>query len=380
LFNICKLKITELLRKKIIVSVISDLVTDQRVQKECNTLHHMGYEVLLIGRKSKRNFLLNELPYKAIRFPNPFRRGPLMYFVFNTQLFLYLFFKRADVLWANDLDTLLPNFIIYRLKKIKLVYDSHEYFTLTVNKKTSRKVWEKLENILFPRLKNVISVNDSIKKVYEKKYNVPITVIRNVPYIFVRVEGAEEIIFPGNKKILIMQGIGLNENRGAEEAILMMQFLPDDFMLYFIGWGTVLDKLKKIVLDLQLDSKIIFIAPLPYKQMMEYTRQCFLGLVFVKINLNDAHLFTLPNKFFDYIQAGIPVVASKGLEIQRIIDKYNIGAYLNSLEPSEIAEEILHISNNVEYNTWKQNTISASKELCWENEQTVLIDFMNNLK
>ena len=366
--------------KKIIVSVISDLVTDQRVQKECNTFHKMGYKVLLLGRKSRNIFLLDQFPYKVVRFSTLFKRGPLMYLIFNIQLFSYLLFKKADVLWANDLDTLLPNFIIARLKGVKLVYDSHEYFTLTVTRKRSRKVWEMLEFYLFPRLKNVITVNDSIKDVYEKKYKVNISVIRNVPYKFVTDKNAEEIILPVNKKILVMQGIGLNENRGAEEAVLMMQFLPEEFMLYFIGWGTILAKLKQMVHSLQLQSKIIFIASLPYKQMMEYTRQCFLGLVFVKIDLNDAHLFSLPNKFFDYIHAGIPVVASRGTEIQHIIDKYNVGTYINSLEPVEIAEKIAQIAEAKEYNTWKRNTIAASAELCWENEEHVIINFMDNLK
>ena len=261
--------------KKIIVSVISDIVTDQRVQKECNTLHKMGYNVLLLGRKSKNTFLLKELDYKVIRFANLFRRGPLMYLVFNIQLFFYLLFKKADVLWANDLDTLLPNFIISRLKKIKLVYDSHEYFTLSVYKKTSRKIWEKLENFLFPRLKNIITVNNSIKKVYEEKYKVPITVIRNVPYKAIHNTNPEKVNLLPDKKILIMQGIGLNENRGAEEAVLTMQFLPDDFNLYFIGSGTVLDKLKQMVRDLNLSGKVTFIDMLPYSQMMEYTKRCF---------------------------------------------------------------------------------------------------------
>ena len=146
------------MNKKIIVSVISDILTDQRVQKECNTFHKMGYKVLVLGRKSDRTFLLDKFPYRIVRFNSLFRRGPFMYFIFNVQLFFYLLFKKADILWANDLDTLFPNFIISRLKRIKLVYDSHEYFTLSVYKKTSRKIWETLEELLFPHLKNVIAV------------------------------------------------------------------------------------------------------------------------------------------------------------------------------------------------------------------------------
>ncbi len=369
------------MNQKIIVSVISDIVTDQRVQKECNTFHKIGYEVLLLGRKSKNNFGLNRLPYKVIRFESLFRRGPLMYLIFNVQLFFYLLFKRADILWANDLDTLLPNFIISRLKKNKLVYDSHEYFIASVYKKTSQKIWKKLENFLFPKLKNVITVNDSIKKVYAKKYNVPITVVRNVPYKFVSNKNIENINLPKDKKILIMQGIGLNENRGAEEAVLTMQFLPDEFILYFIGAGTILHKLKQMVKELNLFSKIIFIDTLPYRQMMEYTRQCFLGLIFEKINVTDHHLFALPNKFFDYIHAGIPVLSSKAIEIKPLIEKYNVGDCINSFEPAEIASKIISISKNNElYNTWKRNTAAASEELNWENEETILIDFMHQLK
>src|ERR1019366_3449505 len=120
-----------------------------------------------------------------------------------------------------------------------------------------------------------------------------------------------KVSLPADKKILIMQGIGLNENRGAEEAVLTMQFLPDDFNLYFIGSGTVLDKLKQMVRDLNLSGKVTFINVLPYSEMMEYTRKSFLGLIFERIEATDHHRFALPNKFFDYINAGIPVLSSK---------------------------------------------------------------------
>ena len=375
-----QIKITEFLQIKIIVSVISDLVTDQRVQKECNTFHKMGYEILLIGRKSERDFLLKDLPYKTIRFYNLFRKGPLMYLVFNVQLFFYLRFKKADILWSNDLDTLLPNFIISRLKNAKLVYDSHEYFTESVYKKPSKKIWEMLERKLFPHLKNVITVNDSIKNIYENKYKVPVTVIRNVPYEFKKTNSGDAIVLPADKKILIMQGMGLNENRGAEEAILMMQFLPDNFNLYFIGSGTIIKKLKTMVADLKLEPQIIFIDVLPYLQMMEYTRQCFLGLIFEKINETDEHLFALPNKFFEYIHAGIPVLSSRAVEMKSIIVTYNIGDFIDDFDPAKMAKKVIEIAEDEKiYQLWKRNTVAASKELNWENEEKILIDLMQHL-
>ncbi|MEO8721286.1 MAG: glycosyltransferase [Ginsengibacter sp.] len=368
------------MRKKIIVSVISDLVTDQRVRKECSTLSKLGYGILLIGRKSKRDFLLKNLPYKTIRFYNPFRRGPLMYLVFNLQLFFYLLFKKGDILWANDLDVLLPNFMIARLKGMELIYDSHEYFTESVYKNSSKIIWEKLEKNLFPHLKNVITVSDSLKKVYEHKYQVNVTVIRNVPFQFEDLGSDYTVKLPADKKSLIMQGMGLNENRGAEEAVLMMQFLPDNFNLYFVGDGTILNELKQKSTDLKLNSKIIFVDALPYQRMMEYTRQCFLGLIFEKIDVTDEHLFALPNKFFDYIQASIPVLSTEAVEIKSLITRYEIGDFINSFDPHDMADKVIEISKDQpKYDQWKRNTAVASKELIWENEEKILIDFMKRL-
>lgn len=245
----------------------------------------------------------------------------------------------------------------------------------------SRKIWELLERFLFPRLKNVITVNNSIKQVYEDKYKVPITVIRNVPYRVETNKADEEVIIPPGKKILIIQGNGINENRGAEEAVLTMQFLPEIFNLYFIGKGTILHKLKQMVLDLNLSDKVTFIDVLPYNEMMKYTRQSFLGLIFEKIHFTDQHMFALPNKLFDYMHAGIPVLSSKAVEIKLIIEKYQTGDFIDGFDPRAIAEKIMDIAKNNElYNFWKQNTRLASEELNWQNEEKILINFMQHLK
>ncbi len=369
------------MNKKIIVSVISDIVTDQRVQKECATVHKLGYEVLLLGRKSSNDFGLDKLHYKVLRFWDPFKRGPFMYAFFNFQLFFYLLFKSADILWANDLDTLLPNYLIAKLKRIILVYDSHEYFLLTVSKKFSRNVFEKIERYVFPKLRNVVTVNNSIKDVYEKKYGVPITVIRNVPF---KATPVLNIILPpenAGKRILLMQGIGLNENRGAEEAVEMMQFLPDKYVLYFIGRGTILPRLKKLVAELSLEKRILFFGVLPYDEMMAYTRLAFLGLIFEKINFNDEHLFALPNKFFDYIKAGLPVLSSNAVEIKAIIEQYNIGTFIHDFNPENIAAKIIEVGMDEQsYMLWKQNLVKAAEELNWENEEDKLVAFMERLR
>jgi glycosyltransferase involved in cell wall biosynthesis len=361
------------------VSVISDLVTDQRVQKECNTLQKLGHDILLAGRKSNNNFGLDKLPYKTIRFANPFNRGPLMYLYFNIQLFFFLLFNKADILWSNDLDTLLPNYLMSRLKGAKLIYDSHEYFTMSVYKPVSRKIWHALERSIFPKLKNVITVNDSIKDVYEKEYNVPITVLRNVPYK-ISIANDEKPIVPEGKKILIIQGMGINEHRGAEEAVEMMKYLPDEFILYFIGKGTVIGKLKQMVQVLKLEEKVVFIGVLPYLEVMGYTRQSFLGLIFEKIDFTDEHNFALPNRFFDYIKAGIPVLSSKGVELKAVIEKYDIGGFVDRVDPKHLAERVKEIAADESiYNKWKHNTLLAREELCWEKEEEKLIKFMERI-
>ena len=365
--------------QKIIVSVISDLVTDQRVQKECRTLHQMGYEVVLIGRKTGNPVRLEKMGFHVVRLRVPFGSGPLMYFFFNVQLFFYLLFRKADVLWANDLDTLLANFLIWRVKKCKLVYDSHEYFTLSVTKNTSRKVWERLENYIFPKLKNVITVNGSIASAYKKKYHVPVTVIRNLPYERMP-EIRKGVVELPDKKILIMQGMGLNENRGTEEAVLTMQYLPDEFMLYFIGGGTMLTRLKQMTRDLGLSRKIIFVAALPYDEMMEYTRQCFLGLIFEKIDVTDHHRFALPNKLFDYLKAGLPILSSKAPEIELLINQYQVGDVIDCLDPPSIARKILAVAQDMEtYHEWQRHTREAIRVLNWENEEKTLVQFMARL-
>ena len=160
--------------------------TDQRVHKVCTTLHKMGYQVILVGRKQRKSMPLAKRDYTTKRMFLLFEKGPFFYLEFQKRLFWYLMFHKADVLVANDLDTLFPNYLISKIKKKNLVYDSHELFCevpeLLANP-FKRKIWKRLERWTFPKLKNVFTVNNSIAKIYSEEYQVDVKVVRNIPLL-----------------------------------------------------------------------------------------------------------------------------------------------------------------------------------------------------
>src|SRR5690349_8034714 len=116
-------------KRRVVVSVINDLVTDQRVNRTCRELHEMGYEVLLVGRKLPGSMPMPSTAYSSRRMRLIFTTGALFYAAFNTRLFFKLLFTKAHILWSNDLDTLLANRWAAKLKGKPIVFDSHEFFT-----------------------------------------------------------------------------------------------------------------------------------------------------------------------------------------------------------------------------------------------------------
>ena len=139
-----------------------------------------------------------------------------------------------------------------------MVYDSHELFTEVpelVSRPKVQKVWLAIENHIFPKLKNVYTVNSDIAEFYSKKYKVPVKIIRNIApkLINKKVDKALSEKIKGKNKMLILQGSGINIDRGAEEAVMMMQYL-ENTILFIIGGGDIFEKLKELVKKIQLEK------------------------------------------------------------------------------------------------------------------------------
>lgn len=306
-----------------------------------------------------------------------FEKGALFYACFQVRLFFFLLFRKSDVLVSNDLDTLMPNYLISKLKGIPLVYDTHEIFTEVpelAGKNFKQGVWRRIERWIFPKLKNVFTVNQSISDWYYDKYKVRPIVVRNMPrkiapenLSFTR----RELKLPENKKIIILQGAGINIDRGSEELVQAMKYL-DDVILLIVGSGDVIPKLKDMIQQENLREKVIITGKVPHEQLRKYTSVADLGVTLDKpTNIN--YKFSLPNKVFDYIQAGIPVLCSDLPEVARIVREYKVGVVAGSFDPQILAKTISSALSSREYPKWKENTKSAREELCWETDEDKLV-------
>lgn len=365
------------LKKLVVLSVTNDLATDQRVQKVAQTLLNMGFEVMLVGRLLKGSLPVSH--FKHHRMKLFFNKGVAFYAEFHLRLFLFLLFNKADVLVANDLDTLLPNFLISKIKGLPLVYDSHEYYTEVPelqDNPTKKKIWLSVEQFIFPKLKKVFTVNESIANIYEEKYKVKVNVLRNVPrksnlQLESKAALRKQLNLPLEKKIIIMQGSGINVSRGGEEAVQAMQFV-ENTLLYIIGAGDAIPLLKELVLNLKLQEKVIFIAKLPYRELLNYTACADAGLTLDKDN-NLNYRYSLPNKLFDYFACGLPVIASQLVEIEKIYNQFPFGVLVPEVTAKSVAAAIQNIDTNASYyKDWLLNIKKASEELCWENEEKII--------
>lgn len=362
---------------RIYVSVSNDLFSDQRVNKVCNTLLSLGFEVVLVGRKLPSSLPLTQRNYKTKRLSLLFKKGSLFYAELNFRLFWYLLFKKHSVLLANDLDTLLANYWVSKIRKSQLVYDSHEYFTEVPELKEgsfAKNTWLTIERKLFPNLKYVYTVCDSIANVYKEKYGVEVEVVRNIPLgnKVKQFKTRKELGLPEDKVILLLQGAGINVDRGAEEMVQAMKYLPSNYLFVIVGGGDVFDRLKRMIAEEQLEEKVKIVGKVPYEELINYTFQSDLGLSLDK-NTNLNYQFSLPNKLFDYINYQTPVLTSNLTEIKKIVHAYEIGWLIDSHSPQHIADTITTIfSDRGDYEQKKKNTLKASNELNWENEELVL--------
>jgi glycosyltransferase involved in cell wall biosynthesis len=362
--------------KRIICTVSNDLTYDQRMQRICESLAKAGYRVTLVGRKLPDSKPPGIFPYQQKRFRLFFNRGKGFYLELQVRLFFFLLFSRFDLICAVDLDTLPPAFGAAFIKRKKCILDAHEYFSEVpevIERPLVKKTWELVARVFIPRLHGAYTVCESLADLFSQKYGIPYGVIRNVP------KGKNQ---PGikplqNPFILIYQGV-LNDGRGLEEVIEAMKYL-ENCELWLAGEGDLSAELRQLAERFEVSSKVKFLGRISPTELHSLTSKAHIGLNLLK-NKGLNYYYSLANKAFDYIQAGIPSLSMDFPEYRRINQKFEVFHCVGSLEPRHLAETIHALQlDETRYQRLAKACLEASKEFVWEKEEIKLLAIYQNL-
>jgi glycosyltransferase involved in cell wall biosynthesis len=355
----------------IAICLTGDMSIDYRVHKTAETLLGMGYAVTCVVRVRKDYGRVAKAPYRVVYLHTLFEKGPLFYLVFNVRLMGWLLWHRPDRILSIDLDTLPGCVSAGKLIRRKVVFDSHEYFPEVPelqNRPMVKRMWLRLERFFVPKIDKGYTVCRSIADIYQQKYGVPFDVVRNLPQRK-KIDQGPVVVKP-SVFTMVYQG-AVNVGRGITETIDAMPLL-EDVRLVVVGDGDSMPQVKERVRQLGLEDRVEFVGKVPFAQLSQYTTRAHVGLCLLE-NLGLNYYYSLPNRIFDFAQAGVPVLASNFPEIRAVVHTYNTGVLVDDLQPQTIANAIRQLITDKEaYDAMCRNALSVAETLVWENEAKVL--------
>jgi glycosyltransferase involved in cell wall biosynthesis len=359
--------------KRIIFTVTNDLSYDQRMARICTSLSEAGYDVLLVGRKTRGALPLTGRPYRQKRLSSVFGRGKLMYAVFNVRLLCYLLFQRAHAICAIDLDTILPCLFVSRLKNIPRVYDAHELFCEMkeiVSRPAVYKTWKKVEQYAVPKFSNGYTVNSIIAGEFQKMYGVAYEVIANMTVL------TPLTITEKKEKYILYQG-AVNEGRSFETLIPAMQHV--DALLVICGDGNFMIQARKLVTDYHVQHKVIFKGSVLPADLKLITQQAYIGVTLFD-DTGISNYYSLANRFFDYIHAGIPQVCVAYPAYEQINNLHEVAVLVKDIGPENLAKWLNELLvNEVLYKKLADHCMQARQILNWQQEEKKLFAFYHKL-
>ncbi|TCP29999.1 glycosyltransferase involved in cell wall biosynthesis [Scopulibacillus darangshiensis] len=431
------------MKKKICMFVWNHFTNDARVLRECTALSKEGYLVDLIAIHDRKNPSLsrfenrkegftvtrvkNEFPLmqNAIRIVKRFKIPAILLLIvllglavwqlplwaafflmiclpivgaaamkvnlprLIVRFFIFSQMVRAgmkenyDLYHANDLNTLPQGWLcakVLRIRKKKLIYDSHEVQTSRTG--YENHIYAKMEKFFITFMDVMIMENHTRASYIQDLYGFYPRVVHNYP-VPVKPEMSDSIDLHqllginADEPILLYQG-GIQTGRGLDKLIeAVPQFKRG--IVVFIGEGRIKPDLVNMVSELRLEDKVKFLPKVPVEELLNYTRNAYLGFQVLN-NVCFNHYSASSNKLFEYMMSGVPVVACQFPEIQRVVETEEIGICIDSHDPNAIAEGVNTLLEDSErYAAMKANCFKARDKYNWEKEKTGFIDIYQKL-
>jgi glycosyltransferase involved in cell wall biosynthesis len=288
-----------------------------------------------------------------------------------------------DIYVAHDLPALPIAVEASKIKSAKLVYDAHEFFTGQIALQGKRKkFFESLERKLIYDVDLMFTVNEDIANLFKKSYG-----LNNIKILYNSIEKRaisqinlhKKLNINENKKIVLYQG-GFLEDRNLEKLVKSAKYLADNIVLVMLGYSFLEEKLKNIAnCDKILNKKIYFLDRVPQKDLLNYTAGADFGVIpYPAVDLNTK--YCTPNKMFEFLMAGIPIIANDELiTVSNIFNKYNIGNLISFEDEKIIAKGINQVVNSTNFSSIKSGIEKVKDAFSWENQEKILITSCKNL-
>ncbi len=346
---------------------------DQRMIRICNSLSVAGYDVQLVGRTKSTSLPLKQQNFKQKRLFCFFQQGKFFYIEYNIRLFFYLLFASTDVYCAIDLDTILPNYWVSKIRGKKRVYDAHELFC-EMDEITSRpsiyKIWKAIERYCVPNFQHGYTIGECYAEEFEKMYNVKYEIVRNATVL-------QPLKLQEYRDRYILYQGAVNEGRCFETLIPAMKDV--DGKLIICGEGNFYPQAIRLVKDHQLENKILFNGYIEPALLKEYTRNAYIGITLFT-NQGKSNYLSMANRFFDYMHYGVPQVCVNYPEYQKVNATFEIAVLVEQLDSTSIATSINSLMENETLHTrLQQNCVAAREQYCWQVEEKKLISFYKKL-
>ena len=360
----------------------TDLSYDQRMQRICGSLARAGYEVLLVGWQRPTSVALGPQPYAQHRLRGWFQRGKLFYLEYNLRLLFYLLGQRAAAWACADLDAALPTWLRARLGGQPFVYDAHELFTEVpevVARPRVQRLWQWVENFIVPRARLRYTVGPALARLFAERHpGCPFGVVRNVPV------AAPLPAPPANGAggpVLLYQG-ALNVGRGLAELLDAMPQVPARLVICGEGDCSAALRQQAARLGLLASGQVEFKGYVLPAELRRLTAQATVGIMLLE-NTGLSYYYSLANKFFDYVQAGIPQLCIAFPEYQALNARHAVAELVPDLAPATLVTGLAKLlpggQPGAHYQQLAANCQVARAEWNWQQEEKTLLELYENL-
>ena len=378
--------------------VLGPARTDVRVMREATALAQAGYSVSVVDvePKGKRPVEeeLHDVCLKHVFVSDAFltTRFARWAVIRAAQLLfrstMRLLQTPADIYHAHDVSGLLPCFIVACIRRKQLVFDSHE-LPLQEMSIQSRGILFLLSLILtaiVPFCAGVITVSSPIAKDISKRYRrSDVTLLRNVPKYQVVPKSdrlRQHLKLSPSTRVVLFQG-ALHANRSLNKLVHAAPFLLPDVVMVLMGPSeeVVQAELEAIIETEKTHDRVKVLPPVPYEELLQWTASADIGLLVMAQDTSLNVRWCLPNKLFEYLMAGLPVLASQLDAVAEILQTYELGCIVESLDAVDIAAAInAMLADPGALATMRKNALSAAQhEFLWEKESQKLIELYERI-